>query len=351
MASANSIRGAPPALAGKQRTPDPLRGPPAKLLGRNTAARDNKASTMARQLAAVLRQIALLEARAAVAEVKASEFLDVVLKSQSRPVLQDIRKAPTRRELEQALRRILVTHGVRALNSAARRAAGGPVDVTDAAMREFLRTKEVQLQQIMASARRDVRESVRVLVAQSVNEIPRPSIGELARRIHQTFHGGPGGGPRDQRFDIRATPREQVPPGRFVPVGIPAPRRGSRVLPTERFRTTEGGNLYAFSPERAELIARTEMAQAENTGIVEGYKATGVLGLEWLAYDDGRTGDRRHNEMKGLAVEVGDRFYTPLGNWLRYPGDPMAPIGETANCRCSTRPIYDPDELERKRQR
>ena len=273
---------------------------------------------MARQLAAAFRRLAVIEAQTAVDEVKRSEFLQTVLKGARSPVLEDIVKAPTRRDVERTIRRILVSQGSAAIDAAARRAAGGPVSVADAELQAFLRSKEVLLQQIMSGMRRDVRNSVRDLVAASVEEIPRPSIGELARRIHSSFHGA-----------ATATGKTRGDTVRDV---VPAPMRGARVLPTERYRLTDGGSLYAFSPERAELIARTEMVQAENTGIVEGYKQTGVLGLEWLAYDDGRTGDRQHNELKGDAVPVGDYFVTPLGNRLRYPGDPTAPIKETANC-------------------
>ncbi|NIU03774.1 MAG: hypothetical protein GWN29_04970 [Gammaproteobacteria bacterium] len=286
---------------------------------------------MARQLANLFRQLAVVEARDAVAEVERSQFLRAVMPA------EDIKKAPSRRDIERAIRRVLVINGSQAVDSAAKRAAGAEVSISDYEMRAFLRSKEVLLQQIMAGVRRDVRNSVRDLVSASVQEIPRPSIGELARRIHSSFHG-----------TTTATGKTRGDTVRDV---VPAPMRGSRVLPTQRYRLTDGGSLYAFSPERAELIARTEMGQAENTGIVEGYRATGVLGIEWLAYDDGRTGDRRHNEMKGIAVAMGERFVLPDGTPMRYPGDPNAPIKHLANCRCSTRPIFDPDELEEKRQR
>lgn len=34
------------------------------------------------------------------------------------------------------------------------------------------------------------------------------------------------------------------------------------------------------------------------------------------------------------TVDLGDKFVTIAGNRLRFPGDPLAPIEETAHCRC-----------------
>lgn len=96
---------------------------------------------------------------------------------------------------------------------------------------------------------------------------------------------------------------------------------------------------YAFSWARAELIARTELVQAENTGRMAGFAATGVDELEWLAYSDGRSGDRHHEKLDGVRFRRGDTVLTPLGNRVRYPGDPLAPIEETANCRCTVVPV------------
>ena len=177
----------------------------------------------------------------------------------------------------------------------------------------------------MASVRTDVRSSVRQIISDALLEDPRPSTGEIARRIRTTFAGPPIGG----------TVRDIVP----------APRSGSRVLPTQRARLTDGGSLYIFSSERAALIARTEMAQAENEGIVEGYRQSSVRGLKWLAYNDGRTGDRRHNEMKGVTTPIGVPFILPDGTPIRFPGDPNAPIKHTANCRCTVAPVLLDEDM------
>jgi hypothetical protein len=150
---------------------------------------------------------------------------------------------------------------------------------------------------ISKETRRMVKESIMRVLQDASKEKPLPSAGEMARRIRTQFHG------RDE---------------------------------TKR--------VYAWSPERAALIARTELTQAENTGAYEGYKALDEVSdrkirVRWLAKRDGRSGDRHHERMHGKEVSVGKKFTTPLGNKMRYPGDPTAPIEELANCRCAHRAV------------
>lgn len=94
-----------------------------------------------------------------------------------------------------------------------------------------------------------------------------------------------------------------------------------------------------FSFERAQGIARTELGAAENIGLVQGYNATGAIGLTWFAFQS-PTFDRRHHEMDGKTVKTGELFTLPSGVRLRFPLDPQAPIGETINCRCTVGPIF-----------
>ncbi len=97
---------------------------------------------------------------------------------------------------------------------------------------------------------------------------------------------------------------------------------------------------YAFSPERAALIARTETSIAENAGIFAGYEASGVEEIEWLAFRDGRSGDRHHERMHGKRVKLGDYFILPSGAQMMFPGDSDGPIGDLANCRCTSRAVH-----------
>lgn len=191
--------------------------------------------------------------------------------------------------LRDDLLELIRLYGLRQMDDAARMAGG---NVRAEAVDSYLKTKEIRIQGLMAETRDQIREDIRRVLRGSLSETPQPSAGEIARRIRGSYFG-----PVDAR-------------------------------------------PFAVSSERAALIARTELAQAENTGIVEGYRATGVEWLEWLAYTDGESGDRHHERMNGKRVKLGEMFTnTATGNELRYPGDPEAPIKETANCRCSVRAV------------
>jgi hypothetical protein len=150
---------------------------------------------------------------------------------------------------------------------------------------------------IAAGIQDRIRESVRTIVAES--RADRATVGEVTRRIATQVH---------------AVEPEDGP---------------------------EKGRVYAFSFARAETIARTELSQVENTARAAEFEATGEPGdeYEWLAYTDGRSGDRHHERMHRVRIPAGGRFSTPLGHSVRYPGDPLAPIEETANCRCTWRRV------------
>ncbi len=159
-------------------------------------------------------------------------------------------------------------------------------------IQEWVDGVEARVTDLAIETRRQVREAVQRIYAEAATEYPVPSTGTLARRI-----------------------RTQI-------------------------TTTEGDDrLFTFSSERAALIARTETVISENTGIVAGYEATGVEEIEWLSYRDGRSGDRHHERMHGERVKLGETFVLPSGARLRWPGDPSGPIGEIANCRCTTRAV------------
>lgn len=159
-------------------------------------------------------------------------------------------------------------------------------------IQEWVNDTEKRVRNMQTETRRQVREAVQRIYAEAASEVPTPSTGTIARRI-----------------------RTQL-------------------------TTLEGDDrVFTFSSERAALIARTETVISENTGIVAGYEATGVEEIEWLSYRDGRSGDRHHERMHGKRVALGETFELPSGARLRWPGDPSGPIGEIANCRCTTRAV------------
>lgn len=93
---------------------------------------------------------------------------------------------------------------------------------------------------------------------------------------------------------------------------------------------------------RSEVIARTEALQAVHAGTFELYEQGFDSGLldpekatrEWNTADDGRERDS-HNAMDNQKRKPGETFTSGEGFALRYPGDPEAPIEETAQCRCA----------------
>ena len=85
---------------------------------------------------------------------------------------------------------------------------------------------------------------------------------------------------------------------------------------------------------RAQLIARTETTGAANFGRLEQFKQEGVNSVQWFAQPSAR---ETHASLNGKEVQSGEEF----GYGLRYPGDPNAPVGEIANCRCLLLPGKD----------
>lgn len=84
---------------------------------------------------------------------------------------------------------------------------------------------------------------------------------------------------------------------------------------------------YAFSPERAEMIARTEIARADVAGSVEGWKASGLVSnKEWLAAPDCCD---ECQEMNGKTAPIDEAFED--GKDV-----PLHP-----HCRCDVLPVVD----------
>jgi len=176
--------------------------------------------------------------------------------------------------------------------------AGKPVKIKY--FQRYIDGIEVRTRSIMTETRDLIRDEVKRIMADAQSEDPRPSAGEIARRIRTT-------------------------------IMAPDPRN----------------RAYVFSPERAAVIARTELGQAENTGTFGGYQLTGVKRIEWLAVTaDRKSGERRHWEMDGVQINIGDKFVLPSGAQLRYPGDPSGPISETVQCRCTMKPVAPPRKKE-----
>lgn len=90
---------------------------------------------------------------------------------------------------------------------------------------------------------------------------------------------------------------------------------------------------------RRELIARTETTRSSNYGVHEIFKEWNVREQEWLATLDDRVRDD-HLAANGQVVGI-DETFNVGGVAMRFPGDPNAPIEQTAACRCTTLPVIE----------
>lgn len=277
--------------------------------------------------------------------------LDDVLRGR-RPPRQDRRddlakalSAAKTRELEAELQELFRNFGLRQMNSAGRRAArsarGKWVMRPELAAKwsDKLANKIVLLSD---SIDKQIRDSVKRIVTDSLRESPRPSPAQVARRIARSWYGPPMKGPR---------PRD----------GIKGPWPGRGTAEEQRItadwaRKYSGGlqpgeKEYLFSFERAHTIARTELAQAENAAIADAYSQTNVKLVGWLAFpynpDHDGPGKRNHylmNKHPPITIEAmqgSDKsqwFKLPSGIFTPYPNWIELPAGETVNCQCTTVP-------------
>lgn len=85
---------------------------------------------------------------------------------------------------------------------------------------------------------------------------------------------------------------------------------------------------YAFSDERAEMIARTETARADVEGNLAGYRALGVERKQWLASEDAC---EDCEALDGEQVGIDDSFGEHGGF-----GPPAHP-----HCRCDLLPVLE----------
>lgn len=93
------------------------------------------------------------------------------------------------------------------------------------------------------------------------------------------------------------------------------------------------------------LYARTAMTGAQNAGRMERLHEAKGMGINvrkrWVATLDSRTRDS-HQHMDGVTVDVDEKFVTPLGSKMDYPGDFAGDVkqADVWNCRCTLVYIY-----------
>ena len=87
-----------------------------------------------------------------------------------------------------------------------------------------------------------------------------------------------------------------------------------------------------ISDKRAEVISRTEVQVATQTGIFGGYNQAGI-GIKVWTWVIGVKGGIRDNHlaMDGEEQPINSAF----SNGLMYPGEPTGPAEEVINCQCT----------------
>lgn len=90
-------------------------------------------------------------------------------------------------------------------------------------------------------------------------------------------------------------------------------------------------DMAVFSEERAEAIARTEMALADSEGAMAGYKASGIVrGKFWSTSEDDKVSDECQANADAGTIPLDEPF----------PSGDVAPPAHP-NCRCVVLPVLD----------
>jgi uncharacterized protein with gpF-like domain len=84
--------------------------------------------------------------------------------------------------------------------------------------------------------------------------------------------------------------------------------------------------------KRKRLIAEHETQTAFNAGTFFASEKSGSLSKTWVTRQDDSVRNA-HKGLDGRTVPIGKGFSVD-GYTLRFPGDPVAPVNLTINCRC-----------------
>lgn len=264
-----------------------------RQLGQAQNQIDARANAMTNALARWLRRFANAEAERA---SRGRPLGKVFGKVTSSALLDDLKTLLARfgeRQALDAAQNAARSVGVR-IGDVSETFVGQAIEDRPIALAEFRRLREyrdlliemdARALEIIEDKQAKVDESVQRVLLDALRESPSPSTSEIARRV---------------RRDIKGLPE--------------------------------------LSFERAHTIARTELGIAQNSGIVAGFKVSGIEEMEWLAFKF-PIWPRRHDKMDGKKSPVGVPFTMPDGAKMRYPLDPLGPVGHIVNCRCTLAPV------------
>jgi hypothetical protein len=131
---------------------------------------------------------------------------------------------------------------------------------------------------------------------------------------------------RDRRLDrfIRAA-RKSGKPIRKSDIDLMLGRMSDRLL-----------KLRGDTIGRTETLGILHMGQyqAFEQAIATGKVTPDEIEREWQDVGDDRVRES-HVEMDGQKIGWGEKYKTPRGAFLKYPGDPDGPAEEIINCRCN----------------
>jgi hypothetical protein len=130
---------------------------------------------------------------------------------------------------------------------------------------------------------------------------------------------------RDKRFD--AAVRKAEATGEPIPADVQEKMVRAYANRALRYRAETIG--------RTEAMASLHQSQEEATqqGLNAGVIQASNLKEIWRSARDKRVRDT-HRALDGQTINRGERFRSPSGALLRYPGDPDAPGAEVIGCRC-----------------
>lgn len=141
----------------------------------------------------------------------------------------------------------------------------------------------------------------------------------------------------------RAALRSQLRDARNDPRILNAIREDAP-LPPEYVDKLVAGYAARLEASRAAMIGRTEALRARWIGVQAMWQEQVDAGLvpsaavikRWRHRHDNRVRDTHLSipDIQPDGVPLDQAFRTSAGNMLAFPGDPSAPMSETANCRC-----------------
>lgn len=102
--------------------------------------------------------------------------------------------------------------------------------------------------------------------------------------------------------------------------------------------TKDTGGHVPTAQDPPDILAGLVAQAVRNAALVAVAGAAGWRRKAWHTRRDSRVRDA-HREMEGQVQNLDAPFVAPGGAKLRFPGDPLAPLELTANCRCRVVPL------------